>query len=91
MAHHRGVTKKINFTIDGTSYEADEGMTWEQWVNSAYNTNGYVANTKENRVDEVAGGMYYIGRYDYYGCRVKLSDVIEENGRYRRDNSPYHE
>ena len=38
-----GVTKKkINFTIDGTSYEADGGMTWEQWVNSTYNTGGFV-------------------------------------------------
>lgn len=36
------VTKKINFTIESTSYEADEGMTWEQWVNSSYNTGGFV-------------------------------------------------
>ena len=38
-----GVTKKkIKFTIDGTSYEADEGMTWGEWVNSAYNSGGFV-------------------------------------------------
>lgn len=38
-----GVTKKkIKFTIDGTSYEADEGMTWGEWVNSSYNTGGFV-------------------------------------------------
>lgn len=38
-----GVTKKkIKFTIDSKSYEADEGMTWEQWVNSTYNTDGFV-------------------------------------------------
>ena len=28
----------ISFTIDGTSYQAEEGMTWEEWVNSGYNT-----------------------------------------------------
>ena len=28
----------ISFTIDGTSYQAEEGMTWAQWVNSDYNT-----------------------------------------------------
>lgn len=28
----------INFTIDQTSYQAELGMTWGEWVNSAYNT-----------------------------------------------------
>lgn len=28
----------ITFTIDGTTYQAEDGMTWEQWVNSDYNT-----------------------------------------------------
>jgi hypothetical protein len=27
----------ITFTIDGTEYQAEEGMTWEEWVNSEYN------------------------------------------------------
>ena len=27
----------ISFTIAGTEYQAEAGMTWEQWVNSAYN------------------------------------------------------
>ena len=30
----------ISFTIAGTTYHAEEGMTWEQWVNSDYNTIG---------------------------------------------------
>ena len=30
----------INFTIDGTSYQAEEGMTWAQWVVSPYNNDG---------------------------------------------------
>lgn len=33
--------KVISFTIDGTSYQAYEGMTWEDWVNSSFNTDGY--------------------------------------------------
>ena len=41
--------KIINFVINGyrtiptTAYQAEEGMTWEQWVNSSYNIDGYVA------------------------------------------------
>ena len=31
----------ISFTIAGTTYQAEEGMTWGEWVNSSYNTSGY--------------------------------------------------
>lgn len=36
---HNG-NKLITFTIDGTTYQAIDGMTWEQWINSKYNTIG---------------------------------------------------
>ena len=32
----------ITFTIDGTEYQAEEGMTWAEWVESEYNTVGAV-------------------------------------------------
>ena len=31
--------KIFNFTISGTTYQAESGMTWAQWVASDYNTN----------------------------------------------------
>ena len=32
----------ITFTIDWTTYQAEEGMTWARWVNDTrYNTDGY--------------------------------------------------
>ena len=31
----------ISFTIDGTAYQAEEGMTWEQWLYSKYNTKNH--------------------------------------------------
>ena len=31
----------IRFTIDGTSYQAEEGMTWGEWVESDYNVDRY--------------------------------------------------
>ena len=31
----------ISFTIDGTSYQFEEGMTWGEWVESEYNTDGF--------------------------------------------------
>ena len=32
----------ISFTIDIKSYQAEDGMTWAEWVNSVYNTDGFV-------------------------------------------------
>lgn len=41
----------ITFTINSTSYQAEEGMTWGDWVNSSYNTGGFVLNTRyENTI-----------------------------------------
>ena len=31
----------INFTIDNIQYQAEEGMTWKDWINSNYNTNNF--------------------------------------------------
>lgn len=30
----------ISFTIDGVTYQAEEGMTWAQWAVSSYNNDG---------------------------------------------------
>lgn len=35
-----GQRRVITFTIAGTTYSADEGMTWGEWVESDYNTIG---------------------------------------------------
>lgn len=31
----------IPFTIDGTQYQAEDGMTWAEWCESEYNTGGW--------------------------------------------------
>ncbi len=42
----------ITFTIEGTEYQAEDGMTWNAWCASAYNTGGY---TNASGAD----GVYY--------------------------------
>lgn len=37
-------TNLISFTIEGTTYQAEEGMTYAQWVDSKYNTGSYYTN-----------------------------------------------
>ena len=38
---YSGGVNIINFTIDGTEYQAEEGMTWVNWCDSTYNTAGF--------------------------------------------------
>ena len=38
----------ITFTIDGTEYKAEPNMTFEQWINSDYNTGDYVTAIGKN-------------------------------------------
>lgn len=38
-------TTLITFTIDGTQYQAEVGMTWTKWCASEYNTDGYYVHT----------------------------------------------
>lgn len=35
----------IIFTIDSVEYQAEEGMTWNEWCNSKYNTLGLFVGT----------------------------------------------
>ena len=76
----------INFTIGGDFYQAEEGMTWAQWVESAYNNSGFYS-----AYESVYWGedFWFIlcnsGKApnddDYY---VNAADVIQANTDYVR-------
>jgi hypothetical protein len=67
-----GGVSLITFTIAGTKYQAEEGMTWEQWVNSEYNTSNY-QNTGGLVVDATMLKCVY---------NATSSDIILNNGVY---------
>lgn len=55
----------IEFSIDSTTYQAEEGMTWEEWLNSKYNTDvfypdgyGYVSHPNGNYFVVTLNGIY---------------------------------
>ena len=64
----------IEFTVDDETYQALEGMIWEEWIDSTYNT----------------GDFYVKDDYIYKGIAVlirgteavHLDDVIENNQQY---------
>lgn len=49
----------ITFRIDGTSYNAFEGLTWAQWCNSSANTKGYYVGS-DNSVYDSSGDFYVV-------------------------------
>lgn len=70
----------ISFIIDdsrnenGTikTYQAEEGMTWGEWVESNYNTDGYV-NDRGYIFNEGLIGLFYDIEYENY---ITANDVI---------------
>ena len=40
IAKKHGEVANISFSIEDTQFQAEEGMTWKEWVNSEYNSNG---------------------------------------------------
>ena len=76
----------INFTIDDVPYQAEPGMTWAEWVESAYNNGGFY--TASESVYWGESFWFILCNYgktpaddDYY---VNTADVIQANTDYVR-------
>ena len=69
----------IIFTVYGVEYQAEEGMTWEEWVNSEYNFNGGFFIDSDNSIGyhEMLG--LWVGTKEDY---VYATDIIQENYDY---------
>lgn len=76
-------TTPISFTIENTAYQAEEGMTWAQWVESSYNTSGFVI--EDNEVKFVSGGSNWVQTSNGYG--VVPTDTIIADHAYGRNYS----
>lgn len=71
----------ITFTIDGITYQAEEGMTWGEWVDSEYNTNGYIISG--NYIYRAPGMiMYYISIDGTASGRVLKTNEITDGYAY---------
>lgn len=69
----------ISFAIEDKTYIAEDGMTWQEWVNSSYNGNGYAIN-----------GSLVIWSTNYVGLNysaVSLSDLITPGANYEHYNN----
>ena len=69
----------INFTIDGTSYQAEAGMTWAEWVaDPAYNTVGLEKDGEWYIVDPSTNKAVFKGEWE----TCNPSDVIVADYEY---------
>lgn len=68
----------INFKWNNTDFQAEEGMTWEQWINSSYNINQWVI--RENEYISLNADYGYIDYNDF--TSVKISDKIIDGYTY---------
>lgn len=59
----------ITFTIDGTEYNADKGMTWSEWCDSDYNT----IDAYHNK----GVGYIYAGALGTYGSYICAENTTE--------------
>lgn len=50
-----GISNLITFTIDGTTYQAEEGMTWAEWINSQYNVDKYILTAEQGVIKKSQG------------------------------------
>lgn len=74
----------ISFSIGGTSYQAEEGMTWEEWADSEYDTNDNFM-----VIDTGLSGSKRISAYNLPGYSsatlvrfVGSNDIIESQMAY---------
>ena len=66
----------ITFTVDGTEYQAEEGMTWGEWVDSEYNVDNY---TSDSEYVFAPNGIFLVA---IGGDTVVPTDVIIEEQEY---------
>lgn len=71
----------IEFTIGETTYQAEEDMTWEDWVDSEYNTDGW-SNEHDNLTNR--NYIWKIGgrAIKYNDSFVLPTDTIYNNTNY---------
>ena len=71
----------VSFTIDNITYQANENMTWSQWVESEYNTLG-LTNSGVYIFGETIGYRQMRIVKEYYFGEVVSSDVIIPSEKY---------
>lgn len=74
-----GGSSLITFTVDGVEYQAEEGMTWGEWVDSEYDVNGNFYIDFDDLISSRDDFGLWVGTKEWY---VFTTDIIQENYNY---------
>ena len=89
LQQHSAKVKKISFVILETTYYAEEGMTWEEWLESEYNVDKCFVRDNGKYVCEPTGGVITKIAADLTGS-VELTENIVEGKKYYGALYPIH-
>lgn len=69
----------ISFTVhlsgsNDTVYNAESGMTWTEWCNSSYNTDGYYI---DNELIMNSSGGYFLRKQNQYVAEIPTDVVVD--------------
>lgn len=83
----------ITFTVDGVSYEADQGMYWHEWLESDYNTVGAYQANPDTYATVIWNNKALALNGEYVYCTSSTSSTVEsdaivENGAYETASLP---
>ncbi len=76
-------TGLITFTIDEVEYQAYNGMTWEEYVNSEYNTLGLEIINRSDNIYDIYYDQdpgYVVGNHEYNP--INYTDIISSSEQY---------
>lgn len=86
------IAKTISFTLDGKIYYAKEGMTWNEWGESKYNTFtkwGTPLTFYSTYINCPVGDSYYVCNSNSVSDKVKPTDIIiAGHTYYMKSKSP---
>ena len=83
--HYNKSVVLITFTIDGDEFQAEEGMTWSEWLNSSYNINGFIIGGRGiTQLDHNDALCYHDDSYGghYSGTKVLSSHTVYPIGYF---------
>ena len=75
----------ITFTIDGVQYQAEEGMTWDEWAVSEYDANNLIYIDDSYGICKTPDGNGQMSQYILYTnnyVQVSKNDYIVNNKSY---------
>lgn len=72
----------IEFSISELNYEAENGMTWEQWISSSYNLDGDKYMSKSGYIYRQTGDGYYVCSQDSLDYKIPITEKIVADHYY---------